>query len=66
MMAEKWKTNDSARMMTRKFNKVVEELGNHDDKLSEQIESESTGVIIHSPTSAVINKLLGRDTDGSE
>ena len=74
-MAEKWKTQDSARTMTNKFNKVVEELNNHDSSIEEnqrkteqslndKLTSERTNIVIESPSTADLNRLLGIDNSG--
>jgi hypothetical protein len=74
-MAEKWKTYDSARTMTNKFNKVVEELNTHDSSIEEnqrkteqslnnKLTSERTNIVIESPSTADLNKLLGIDNSG--
>lgn len=70
-MAEKWKIQDSARTMTNKFNKVVEELNTHDSNIEEnqkriddKITSEKTNIIIESPSTDDLNKLLGTNNSG--
>lgn len=70
-MAEKWKIQDSARTMTNKFNKVVEELNTHDSNIEEnqkriddKITSEKTNIIIESPSTDDLNKLLGTNSSG--
>jgi len=74
-MAEKWKNQDSARTMTNKFNKVVEELNNHDNSIEEnqrkteqslndKLTSERTNIVIESPSTADLNRLLGIDNSG--
>lgn len=74
-MAEKWKTQDSARTMTNKFNKVVEELNTHDSSIEEnqrkteqslndKLTSERTNIVIESPSTADLNRLLGIGNSG--
>ena len=70
-MAEKWKIQDSARTMTNKFNKVVEELNTHDSNIEEnqkriddKITSEKTNIVIESPSTDDLNKLLGTNSSG--
>jgi len=74
-MAEKWKTQDSARTMTNKFNKVVEELNTHDSSIEEnqrkteqslndKLTSERTNIVIESPSTDDLNRLLGIDNSG--
>lgn len=69
-MAEKWKTQDSARTMTLKYNSVVDELNNQqktiekqnkdtNDRIDNRITSESINVKIESPSTADLNSLLG-------
>lgn len=61
-MAEKWKTNDSARTMTKKFNNVVDEL-NQSQKTLENQQAEqptvSTGYAINGLTESAVEQLIG-------
>lgn len=62
-MAEKWKTQDSARTMTRKYNEAVEEINESLKWIQEQqhtFNTEDTSIEIETGLSnADLDKLLG-------
>lgn len=62
-MAEKWKTQDSARTMTRKYNEAVEEINKSLKWMEEQnstLNTEKTSLEIDTGLSnADLDKLLG-------
>ena len=61
-MAERWKTNDSARTMARKFNSVVDELNQSQKTLENQQKEQttiSTGYAINGLTDSAVDQLIG-------
>ena len=61
-MAERWKTNDSARTMARKFNTLVDELNQSQKTLENQQKEQttvSTGYAINGLTESAVEKLIG-------
>ena len=61
-MAEKWKINDSARTMTKKFNTLVDEVNNSQKTLEEQVAEQSTaktGYAINGLTETAVNAIIG-------
>ena len=66
-MAEKWKTQDSARTMTRKYNEAVEEINKSLKWMEEQnstLNTERTSLEIDTGLSnADLDKLLGMSNE---
>ena len=61
-MAERWKINDSARTMTKKFNTLVDEVNNSQKILEEQQTLQSTaktGYAIDGLTDSAVDDLIG-------
>lgn len=61
-MAERWKINDSARTMTKKFNTLVDEVNNSQKVLEEQVNEQSTaktGYAINGLTDLAVNEIIG-------
>ena len=61
-MAERWKINDSARTMTKKFNTLVDEVNNSQKVLEEQVSEQSTaktGYAINGLTNSAVDEIIG-------